>query len=47
MQNVALFTEESRMNNRTLYSSDSVFYVHGNACKMLVNGLETERLDHA
>ena len=24
----------------------SVFLVHGNACKTLVNDLETERLDH-
>ena len=27
------------------YSCDSVFLVHGNACKTLVNDLETERLD--
>ena len=29
------------------YSGDSVFHVHGNACKTLFNGLETQRFDHA
>ena len=29
------------------YSGDSFFYVHGNACKTLVNDLEKERLNHA
>ena len=29
-----------------LYSGDSVFHVHGNACKTLFNGLETQRFDH-
>ena len=30
-----------------LYSGDSVFHVHGNACKTVFNGLETQRFDHA
>ena len=30
-----------------LYSGDSVFLVHGNACETLINDLETQRLDHA
>ena len=29
------------------YSGDSVFHVHGNVCKTLFNGLETQRFDHA
>ena len=32
-------------DKRSCYSGDSVFYVHGNACKTLFNDLETQRLD--
>ena len=34
-------------NFKLLYSGDSVFLVHGNACETLINDLETQRLDHA
>ena len=36
-----------RPEGRIDYSGDSVFHVHGNACKTLFNGLETQRFDHA
>ena len=41
-----LITLNILSNKKTKYSGDSVFHVHGNACKTLFNGLETQRFDH-
>ena len=41
-----IFVWRDPIDSKRNYSGDSVFHVHGNACKTLFNGLETQRFDH-